>query len=85
MPKSNKVPLFDGTDFPYWKVRIQAYMESINDLVWVVASTNNLVIGTEAERAELKKWEPKARNAIFEVITKDVFLLTDHDKSSHEI
>ena len=29
-------PIFDGTDYRYWRARMQAYLESIDNDVWTV-------------------------------------------------
>ena len=27
-------PLFDGTNYAYWKVRIRGFLQSLNEKVW---------------------------------------------------
>ena len=27
-------PLFDGTNYAYWKVRMRAFLQSLNEKVW---------------------------------------------------
>ena len=36
---SNKVPLFDGTNFAFWKVRMRTYIMSLGADVWHVVET----------------------------------------------
>ena len=36
---SNKVPLFDGTNFSFWKVRMRTYIMSLGVDVWDVVDT----------------------------------------------
>ena len=32
-------PVFNGDDFPYWKVRMESYMEAIDTLLYTAAVT----------------------------------------------
>ena len=36
---TNKVPLFDGTNFSFWKVRMRTYLMSLGVDVWEVVET----------------------------------------------
>jgi hypothetical protein len=31
---SGKPPFFDGTNYPYWKIRMSAHLQGIDWLVW---------------------------------------------------
>ena len=31
---TNKPPLLDGTNYPYWKVKMIAFLRAIDDQVW---------------------------------------------------
>ena len=41
--------VFDGEDYSYWKVRMQAYLESIDEKAWQVTSNAT----NENERLDL--------------------------------
>jgi len=36
---TKKAPLFDGTNYAYWKVKMTAHLKSINREVWKVIET----------------------------------------------
>jgi hypothetical protein len=70
-------PIFDGDDFPYWKIRIEAYLEAIDIGVYKAATQGfleprdptNLV----DEEFNYEKWNAKAKNTLFRGLCKDVF------------
>ena len=39
-----KIPVFDGTDFAYWKVRMEAYLLSQGSAIWEIVDTPDYVI-----------------------------------------
>jgi hypothetical protein len=62
-------PLFDRRNFSYWKSRMGAYLDALGPNVWNATKTSY----TEALTPEQQKWNAKARNAIIEGISEDVF------------
>ena len=62
-------PHFEGKNFAYWKVRMAAYLDAIAPEVWLATKTG--FTGTPS--TEQLKWNAKARNAIFEAISEEVF------------
>ena len=67
-------PVFDGDDFPYWKIRMEAYLEAIDIGVYKAATqgfpeprdpTN--VVG---EEFNYEKWNAKAKNTFLEAFAK---------------
>jgi hypothetical protein len=69
-------PVFYGDDFPYWKIRMEAYLEAIDIGVYKAATQGfteprdpaNLV-----EDINYEKWNAKAKNTLFRGLCKDVF------------
>ena len=52
---SNKVPLFDGTNFSFWKVRMRTYIMSLGVDVWDVVDTgyvNPVVLASIDDKME---------------------------------
>ena len=50
---SNKVPLFDGTNFSFWKVRMRTCLMSLGDDVWDVADigyVNPVVLASKYDK-----------------------------------
>ena len=71
-------PHFDGNNFPYWKVRMKAFLKSIDERVW-----NSVEYGWEKPTAPVSEWQTsqkeaaafnsKAMNAIFNAISMEEF------------
>src|SRR6187455_1160506 len=69
-------PVFDGDDFPYWKIRMEAYLEAIDIGVYKPATQGfpeprdptNLV----GDEFNYDKWNAKAKNTLFRGLCKDV-------------
>jgi hypothetical protein len=39
-----KPPLFDGTNYPYWKIRMSAHLQGIDWLVWEIYKDATYVV-----------------------------------------
>ena len=76
-------PVFDGTDYTYWKARMQAYLESVDPNAWVV--TVDGFSGQGPQNEVLTKANAKAKNILFEGITKNVFSRINSSGTAHEI
>jgi hypothetical protein len=67
-------PVFDGDNFPYWKIRMEAYLEAIDIGVYKAATQGfpeprdptNLV----GEEFNYEKWNAKAKNTLLEAFAK---------------
>ena len=65
----SSVPRFEGKNFAYWKVRMASYLEAISPECWQATS-----VGFEQPFTEQEvRWNAKAKNAIFEGISEEVF------------
>ena len=66
---TKKLPQFDGTNYPYWKLKMATHIKSINRRVWKVVETKNEIA------------DPKNPTAAEEVLLQnnDVALSTIHD------
>ena len=63
---SNKVPLFDVTNFSFWKVRMRTYIMSLGADVWDVVDTGYVkvvVLSCKDDKLEFS-FNAKAMNAI---------------------
>jgi hypothetical protein len=38
---SDKLPFFDGTNYPYWKIHISVYLQGIDWQVWEICEDPN--------------------------------------------
>jgi hypothetical protein len=82
-------PVFDGDDFPYWKIRMEAYLEAIDIGVYKAATQGfpeprdptNLV----GEEFNYEKWNAKAKNTLFRGLCKDVFNRVRNHRNAHDL
>jgi hypothetical protein len=74
-------PLFDGRNFSYCKSRMGAYLDALGSDVWNATKTGY----TGALTPEQQKWNTKARNAIIEGISEDVFARIDNIDLAHDM
>ena len=65
----SSVPKFEGKNFAYWKVRMSSYLEAISPECWQAASVG-FDLPLDGDEA---KWNARAKNAIFEGISEEVF------------
>ncbi|XP_057450566.1 uncharacterized protein LOC130742474 [Lotus japonicus] len=61
---TNKPPLFDGTEYPYWKTHMQLFIESINYRLWDIIENGNIVHKDDAG-------EPIKKDQLIEAQRKD--------------
>ena len=63
---NNKPPLFDGTNFSFWKVRMRTYIMALGVDVWDVVETgyvNPVVLASKDEKPDFS-FNTKAMNVI---------------------
>ena len=71
-------PLFDGTNYAYWKVRIRAFLQSLDERVWQVVEidwTKLKEAPADWDDAKIKaaNFNSRALNALFSVVTNEEF------------
>ena len=77
MSSERPPPVFDGEDFPYWKIRIETYLEAVDENLYTAAVKGFPEIvkkdaPTPTEQ-QYEKFNAKARNILFRGLGKDVF------------
>ena len=83
------IPLhFDGNDYAYWKVRMKAFLKSINERV-----QNSVEYGWEKPTTSVSEWETsqkevatfnsKAMNAIFNAVSMEQFKRISNVEVAH--
>jgi len=77
MSSEDPPPVYDGEDFPYWKIRIETYLEAVDENLYTAAVKGFPEIvkkdaPTPAEQ-QYEKFNAKARNILFRGLGKDVF------------
>ena len=71
-------PLFDGTNYAYWKVRMRAFLQSLYEKVWLAVE-----VGCKKPKEPLETWDDtkikaanfnsRALNALFSAIMNEEF------------
>ena len=82
------IPYFDGNNYAYWKVRIKAFLKSIDERVW-----NSVEFGWEKPTTPVSEWitaqkeaatfNSKAMNAIFNVVSMEEFKRISNVEVAH--
>ena len=70
-------PIFEGDDFPYWKIHMEAYLEALDVGILRAASQGfpkpRDATNLQGDAVNYEKWNAKARNTIFRGLCKEVF------------
>ena len=71
-------PLFDGTNYAYWKVRMRAFLHLLDEKVWQVVEigwTKPKEAPTDWDEAKIKvaNFNCRALNALFSAVTNEEF------------
>ena len=71
-------PLFDGTNYAYWKVHIRAFLQSLDEKVWQAVEigwTKPMEAPADWDNAKIKvvNFNSRALNALFSAITNEKF------------
>ena len=74
----NIPPLFDGTNYTYWKVRMRAFLQSLDEKVWQVVEigwTKPKEAPAYWDEAKIKaaNFNSRALNALFSAVTNEEF------------
>ena len=70
--------LFDGTNYAYWKVRMRAFLQSLDEKVWQVVEigwTRPNEASTDCDEAKFKaaNFNSRALNASFNAVANEEF------------
>ena len=71
-------PLFDGINYAYWKVRMRAFLKSLDEKVWQAVEigwTKPKKAPVDWDKAKIKaaNFNSRALNALFSAITNEEF------------
>ena len=82
-------PIFEGDDFPYWKICMEAYLKASDVGILRVASQGfpkpKDPTHLQGDEVNYEKWNAKARNTIFRSLCKDVFNHVQNHKDAHAL
>jgi hypothetical protein len=77
---TSKPPLFDGTNFSFWKVRMRTYLMALGDDVWDVVETGYtkpVVLASKDDKLEFS-FNAKGMNAILNGLAEAEFVKVMH-------
>jgi hypothetical protein len=77
---TNKAPLFNGTNFAFWKVRMRTYIMALGADVWDVVDTGYVklvVLANKDDKLEFS-FNTKAMNAILSGLAEEEFVKVMH-------
>jgi hypothetical protein len=82
-------PIFDGDNFPYWKIHMEAYLEAI-DIGVYKATTQRFPQHRDAtdllgDESNYEKWNTKAKNTLFRGLCKDAFNRVRNHKNALDL
>ena len=71
-------PLFDGTNYAYWKVQMRVFLQSLDEKLWQAVEigwTKPKEASADQDDAKIKveKFNNRALNALFSVVTNEEF------------
>ena len=71
-------PLFDGTNYAYWKVRTRAFLHSLDEKVWITVEVGwkkpEKPLATQDDtKIKAANFNNRALNALFSVVTNEEF------------
>ena len=71
-------PLFDSTNYAYWKVRMKAFLQSLDEKVWQAVEicwTKLTEVLADWDDAKIKavNFNSRALNALFNAVTNEEF------------
>ena len=84
---TNKAPLFDGTEFSFWKFIMRTYLMSLGADVWEVVEigyTKPIVLASKDDKLEFT-FNAKAMNAILSGLGESEFVKVMHLDSAKEM
>ena len=72
------IPLFNGTNYAYWKVHMRVFLQSLDDKVWQVVEigwTKPKEVPANWDEAKIKaaNFNSRALNALFSAVTNEEF------------
>ena len=83
-------PLFDGTNYIYWKVCMRAFLQSLDENVWQVVETNwtkPMEAPAYWDDAKIKvvNYNSRTLNALFSAVTNEKFKKISSTKTTKEV
>lgn len=83
-----RAPLFDGTDYIFWKVKMEAFIHSLDVRMWEVVANKYTIpssVPTDADEKIKYELDKRARFALLCGLSKEVFIKVMYFKSANEV
>jgi hypothetical protein len=84
---TNKAPMFNGTNFAFWKVRMRTYIMALGADVWDVVETGYVklvVLANKDDKLEFS-FNAKAMNAILSGLAEAKFVKVTHLETTKDM
>jgi hypothetical protein len=84
---TNKAPLFNGTNFAFWKVRMRTYITALGADVWDVVDTGyvkQVVLANKDDKIEFS-FNTNAMNVILSGLAEEEFIKVMHLGTAKEM
>ena len=83
-------PLFDGTNYAYWKVRMRAFLQSLDEKVWQaieIGWTKSKEAPANQDETNIKaiNFNSRALNALFNAVTNEEFKKISSIETAKEV
>ena len=71
-------PLFDDTNYVYWKVRMRAFLQSLDEKVWQLTEIGwvkpkEALVDWDVAKIKAENFNSRALNALFSAVTNEEF------------
>ena len=82
-------PLFDGTNYTYWKVRMRAFLQSLDEKVWLVVEVGwtkleSPLASWDLVKIKAKNFNSRALNALLSAMTNKEFKTISFTNNAEE-
>ena len=82
-------PVVDGTNYAYWKVRMRAFLQSLDEKVWptveiVWTKPKEALADWDEAKIKVVNFNSRALNALFNAVTNEEFKKTSSTETTKE-
>ena len=82
-------PLFNGTNYAYWKVRMSAFLQSLDENVWQAVGLGwtkptEVLVNWDDAKIKAVNFNSRALNVLFSAVTNEKFKTISSTKTTKE-
>ena len=83
-------PLFDGTNYAYWKVRMRAFLKFLDEKVWQAmeigwTKPTEALANWDDAKIKVENFNSRALNALFNAVTNEEIKKISSTKTAKEV